>query len=378
MINRIIIAYNYLEGSASANRILCFAKGYRDYGLEVHLMLLAPKEDKDYRLDGVDVQFYTEPKVPTKIARKLLGVPRFVRAIKRLYQPGNTAIHIYRTPWWGCFFNKKKYNYFFERGEIPFYVDSKALFYRFEEYIGLKLSPKATGLLAQTYALKNFYSQYGVTNIEVINMFVDVSRFENLLVDKSVKYVAYCGIISHHKDGVDVLISAFEHLHKIHQDYKLILIGGFDTICNDEECIRGKVDRLGLTDSVVFTGRVKANEIPQLLANASILAIARTENKQTKYGFPTKLGEYLCTGNPIVLTPVGEIGNYMKDRVNCLFAKPGDVEDFADKLNWVVENYEQACKIGKAGRLLIDSDFSISTQTKKAIDFMIKVSNPDI
>lgn len=71
--------------------------------------------------------------------------------------------------------------------------------------MGLKVSPRATGLLAQTYSLKDYYSDYGVKNIEVINMFVDMSRFENLKIDKSVKYIGYCGTISRQKDGVDEL-----------------------------------------------------------------------------------------------------------------------------------------------------------------------------
>lgn len=378
MINRIIIAYEYLEGAASTNRIICFAKGYRDHGMDVHLVLYASKEDKDLHLEGIHTQFVIAPKLPTKIFRKLVGVTRFIKAVKKLYQPGKSAIHIFRTPWYGYLFNKKKYNFFFEKGEIPFYSDSKSLLYRLQERVGLKVSPRATGLLAQTYSLKDYYSDYGVKNIEVINMFVDTSRFENLEIDKSVKYIGYCGTISRQKDGVDDLITAFSKVHAAHSDYKLMLIGGFDTIYNDEEYIRGRVSELGLNDAVVFTGRVKPVQIPSMLASASILAIARPVNKQTQYGFPTKLGEYLCTGNPIVLTPVGEIGNYMKDKENCIFAQPGNVDDLADKLIWVIDNYDEACEIGRNGRKLIESDFSISTQTQKAIDFMNNVSDSRI
>ena len=110
MINRIIIAYEYLEGAASTNRIICFAKGYRDHGMDVHLVLYASKEDKDLHLDGIHTQFVIAPKLPTKIFRKLVGVTRFIKAVKKLYQPGKSAIHIFRTPWYGYLFNKKKYN----------------------------------------------------------------------------------------------------------------------------------------------------------------------------------------------------------------------------------------------------------------------------
>ena len=378
MINRILIAHDYLEGSASTNRVLCFAKGYRDNGKEVHLMLCALQGHQELYIEGINIHFFYEPKCTIKALRRLIAISRYIKAIKALYVPGKTAIHIYRTPWWGYKFNRKRFNFFYERGEVPFYSTSKSPAYLIQEYIGRREAKKATGMLAQTNSLRDYYSKYGVRHIEVINMFVDAERFKNIHVDKNTNYIAYCGTISKHKDGVDDLIKAFGIVHEMHPEFKLYLIGAFEALYGDEVYVRNLVAELNLSDAVVFTGRVKPNEIPGLLANASILALARPENPQTKYGFPTKLGEYLCTGNPIVLTPVGEIGMYMKDHVNCVYAQPDNHEDFANKLIWVIEHYEEAKIIGEAGRALIDSDFSIRAQTQKAIDFMEKVSNPTI
>ena len=373
MIKKIIIAHDYLEGSASSNRVICFAKGYRDNGKEVHLMLFAPQGHQELEIKGINVHFFYEPQMQLKPMRRFVAIRSYVKAIKSLYEPGKTAIHIYRTPWWGCFFNKKKYNFFYERGEVPFYSTTNSIVYRLQEYIGRGEAKNATGMLAQTHSLKEYYSKYGVKNSEVINMFVDTSRFENLKIDKSTKYIAYCGTICKHKDGVDDLIKAFEVVHQKHPEYKLYLIGAFEALYGDEEYLRNMVKEKGLNDVIVFTGRVKPTDIPGLLANASILALARPVNPQTQYGFPTKLGEYLCTGNPIVLTEVGEIGMYMKDHINCIFAKPDNHIDFAEKLLWTIENYDEAKNLGEAGRSLVDSDFSILAQTKKAIDFMERV-----
>lgn len=378
MINKIIIAHDYLEGSASSNRVLCFAKGYRDNGKEVHLMLFAPQGHQTLAIEGIHVRFFYEPDMPFRPLRRYIATKRYVKAIKDLYEPGKTAIHIYRTPWWGSFFNKKKYNFFYERGEVPFYSTTKSIAYKLQEYIGRSEAKNATGMLAQTHSLKEYYSKYGVKNCEVINMFVDTNRFRDLHVDKTTMYIAYCGTISKHKDGVDDLIKAFGIVHKERPEYKLYLIGAFEALYGDEDYLRNLVKDMGLNDAVVFTGRVKPAEIPAYLANASILALARPVNPQTQYGFPTKLGEYLCTGNPIVLTNVGEIGMYMKDHANCVFAQPDNYQDFAEKLLWVIDNYDEAKKLGEAGCSLVESDFSIVEQTKKAIDFMERVSNPKI
>ena len=378
MRERIIIAHDYIEGSACSNRIICFAKGYRDNGYSVMMMLYDTSAKQNLIIDGVDVRFFREPPIKTKPLRRLLGVLRYVKAIKKEYIPQHTLIHIYRTPWWGFLFNKKKYNFFFERGEIPFFSDSRSFTYRVQEYLGIKVATRATGMIAQTFSLKDYYYGIGVKNIEVINMFVDVERFNNLTVDKSKKYIAYCGTVAKHKDGVDDLIKAFEIVHRTHDEYKLLLIGGFEALYGDEAYLRGMVKDLKLSDSVEFTGKVKPMEIPALLQNASILALARPINKQTQYGFPTKLGEYLCTGNPIVLTPAGEVTKYLTDYKTCFFAEPENPEDFAAKILWVIENYDEAKRIGEAGMGLIDTDFSIQTQTQKAICFMETVSTPGL
>ena len=107
MLNRIIIAHDYVEGSASSNRILCFAKGYRDHGLEVLLVLFSPRNPVDLKLEGVDVQVVNEPGIRLRLTRRLMAVAKYVRTIKKLYIPGRSAIHIYRTPWWGFFFNRR-------------------------------------------------------------------------------------------------------------------------------------------------------------------------------------------------------------------------------------------------------------------------------
>ena len=50
-----------------------------------------------------------------------------------------------------------------------------------------------------------------------------------------------------------------------------------------------------------FTGRTSPEVMPQILTDASILALARPNNVQSQNGFPTKLGEYLATGNPVAI-----------------------------------------------------------------------------
>lgn len=374
-IRRIILAYSHITGSAHTNRMLCFAKGYQAAGKEVIIVCIGLGDAKPFGLEGITVHCIFENKMFDKISRRLLAQKKMVKIIKDLYDPSNTVIHIYRTPLWTYCFNNKKFDFFVERGEVPYYAEIKSLKYNIEEWLGLKLTKRATGMLVQTYALKRYYSDYGIKYVDVINMFVDISRFKGLVKNDTEKYIAYCGNISKHKDGVDDLIRAFKKVHDKYPEWGLKMIGGFERLYNEEEEIKLMVDELGLGTCVDFTGRVDASEMPNLLFQASIVALARPQSEQAKFGFPTKVGEYLCSGNPCVLTKVGELGMYLDDKVTCIFAEPNNSVDFAEKLNWVIDNYNEAKKIAANGRLLVDSDFSMYKQSEKAIRFMQNVIN---
>ena len=129
--------------------------------------------------------------------------------------------------------------------------------------------------------------------------------------------------------------------------------------------------QLGVTDRVVFTGAVSPSDMPQLLYNAAILALARPNNLQAQNGFPTKLGEYLATGNPVVVTRVGEIPLFIKDMENGFLADPNP-KSIEEKLSWVANNYEKALRIGRRGRELAFSEFSYAKQSEIALNIINK------
>ena len=374
-IENIIIGHCYLPGSAASNRVFSFAKGYHNIGKNVTVILHSGYGVIPPVLEGVKIVNVQEKNIPGKLLRKLLIMRPILNAFKKNFVVGKTSVHIYRTPYWAHFLSYKKYNKFYERGEVPFYAEKKSPMYLLKEYLSLWEIHKAMGLLAQTYALKDFYAAKGVKNIDVSNMIVDPSRFNIEKQDNGQKYIAYCGTVSKHKDGVDDLIKAFAIFHEKHPEYLLKIIGGFVSEYDDKEELFALRSSLGLEDSVVFTGRVSREEMPEYLMNASMLALARPDNIQARYGFPTKVGEYLCTGNPVVLTKVGELPMYFTDKVNCLLADPDKPESFAESLGWLASHESEGKVIGKNGRDMIDKFFSQEGQAQRAIEFMERTLN---
>lgn len=375
-IKHIILAFTYIPGAAHVNRIIGYRKGYEACGLKVTLAVYCLRRFSDPDFLKEDDLFVKEPNIPFLITRRFCANYRIRKAIKKVYNSNESVVHIYGTPIWASLLNFKKMDVFFEKTEIPFYAESKSLVYLYQEYIGQKLTLMGRGLICISNGLKEYFSQYGVHCIEVANMFVDESRFAGIRPHIEQRpYIFYCGNISSHKDGADILIKAFKILHDRYPKYKLKMVGGFERLYNEELKLRKLVEDLHIEDSVEFTGRIPASEIPALMMGASILALARPLNKQATYGFPTKVGEYICAKRPIVLTNVGEIGLFLRDGENCLIACPNDIEDFAEKMIWTIINEKEADLIACNAYRLVKNEFSAQVQSKICLSFFNSTLN---
>lgn len=228
------------------------------------------------------------------------------------------------------------------------------------------------GLLLMTNRLVQYFQYENKVKKPFIHvpMTVDSERFTNLTKNQSRdKYIAYCGVLNNRKDGVGLLIDAFNLISKDFPVINLYLIG--ESSSEEEHMLfieKSKVD--SLDKRIVFTGRVSKDAMPELLCNAMILVLPRPCNIQAEGGFPTKLGEYLATGNPVVATSVGEITDYLTDGVNVFIAQPGNVESLAENIREVLSDYERAKRIGHEGQRVALQCFNHIKQTKSIIDFI--------
>lgn len=79
---------------------------------------------------------------------------------------------------------------------------------------------------------------------------------------------------------------------------------------------------------------------------------------QTYYCFPTKLGEMLMSGTPVVATSVGEAGRFLKHKETAYIVSLDNIEELADTIRYIINNRGQAELVGKNGRELAKKEFS--------------------
>ena len=108
-----------------------------------------------------------------------------------------------------------------------------------------------------------------------------------------------------------------------------------------------------------------ADEIPQIMVDAKMLVLDRPDNLQARFGFPTKLGEYLLSANPVVVTGVGDIPLFLQDKDSALISPPNNPQAFAEKLVWALQNPDESKRIGYNGCKVARIHFNSDVEAKK-------------
>lgn len=78
------------------------------------------------------------------------------------------------------------------------------------------------------------------------------------------------------------------------------------------------------------------------------------------------------TGNPVVVTRVGELDDFLEHKKSCLFAEPGNAEDFAEKLKWVLQHPDEAKEIGMNGKTVAEKSFNYKIEGKKIAEVITR------
>lgn len=377
-------------GLAASNRIMTYAKGFVEQNCEISIHCIKPTErpgkifnhSSSGMIDGIYYSYsggktILDPHFINRRIDNFIGLAKISYELLKEKKKNKTDVIIYYSPLpitaILLYLITRFRNILFlkEESEIPeVYLRkmnfTQKIFFKKLHY------PLFDGLLLMTNRLIHHFEFEKKSNIPFLHvpMTVDFERFCN--VEKSyptVDYIAYCGGLNDKKDGINILINAFARLSGCFPNIRLYLIGDTLTQSESDQYIK-QVSQNKLSDRVIFTGRVSKNEIPKLLANALLLVLPRPSSLQAEAGFPTKLGEYLSTGKPVLVTKVGEIPLYLTDQVNAFMAEPGNAESLFSKMKCILMDYPKAEQIGKKGKEVVIQHFNYQQQTKDIINFI--------
>jgi glycosyltransferase involved in cell wall biosynthesis len=230
------------------------------------------------------------------------------------------------------------------------------------------------GLLLMTDELIHFYSPHTSKKcvIQKLPMTVDFNRFDIKTTENGEEYMFYAGSLSEKKDGIERLIRAFSKVSQEYPNLSLKIAGAGSSLRTNE--LIQLINSLGIVSKVQLLGEVQRTQMPDLLVNAKILTLPRPDSIQARGGFPTKLGEYLATGKPIIATRVGEIPNYLTEK-ELFFISPQHIErELAEKTFQILENYEKSLEIAKTAKAKAFQYFSTEANAKNLKKLILKIS----
>lgn len=361
---------NYTPNTAEMNRALSYLKSLDNAGKKIEVIFFLPDRYGSkitYHFTNIKVTYLWEK---FNVRHRILKyIPYVINILLfRLRLKRGDIVYIYGMNDVKRFFvGVKGVRSFYECTEHPEVSLMPDKFRRcsLEEHIAT--CKKLDGLFVISTALKDYYIKKGVLGdrIHIINMIVDTSRFNGLQRNNSKdKYIAYCGKVSNNKDGVNQLIQAFSIVHKTFPDIKLYIVGAIPENLSNEHNIK-LIQDLNLSKYVVLTGMLPADDIPQLMVNAELLVLDRPNNLQARFGFPTKLGEYLLSANPVVVTDVGDIPLFLHDGESALISPPDNPQAFAEKMVWALQNPEESKRIGSNGCIIAKTYFNSDVEALK-------------
>jgi glycosyltransferase involved in cell wall biosynthesis len=244
---------------------------------------------------------------------------------------------------------------------------------RFNYYLSKCIFPQLDLCLVITETLKNHYSLFPGINPSIsflkVPVTVDLDRFKKQLPNNNFQkpYIAYCGSSSFHIDGVDILIKSFARIAEFYPKLKLYIAAYWE---NDGPKMMKLIRDTNLPGRIIYLGTLERDEIPSLIQNARVLALARPDSRQSRGAFPTKIGEYLATGNAVCVTKVGEIPSYLVDNESAFFANPGEIDSFVDALIRALSDNILSKEVGKNGKKIAEKHFSMEVQAKNVYDFI--------
>jgi len=192
---------------------------------------------------------------------------------------------------------------------------------------------RADKVIAVSMALKERLIEIGVpaANIAVISNGVDAELFQpmerkecrkelDLPLDR--KVVLFVGNFAPVK-GVDILVDAFGELMRLRSDAILVLVGDGPL----EAMLRDKVKVLGISQKVVFAGRVTHDMIPVYMNSADVFTLpSRNE------GCPNVILESFACGTPVVASRVGGVPELFTSGSLGMLVEPDDQSDLVSKL----------------------------------------------
>jgi glycosyltransferase involved in cell wall biosynthesis len=263
----------------------------------------------------------------------------------------------------GCFriiteyFPPYTYAYSFWRKPLVLFYEAQYKY--FDKYLD--------GVVVLSSYLKNLCINNNVDpqKITIIPNFIDINIPEKESITDKIFTVAFMGYLTVENGIIDLLKANDILLNKYGINLRMVIMGEM------LENVIKQIEHLKLNNSnLKFTGHLNKDEVRAELQKCSVLVNPRKSGLLSASGFPTKLGEYFATKKPVVITKVGDLSGYFKNKQEVVFSEPDNPESIADSIKYVYQNKLISAEIGENGYNWAKTNLDYLKNSKRLIEFI--------
>lgn len=153
-------------------------------------------------------------------------------------------------------------------------------------------------------------------------------------------------------EGLDLLIDALAILAPDHPALRVLLVGGGPQEANLKAMV---VDR-GLSDRVIFTGRVPHAEVTRYYGLIDVLAYPRRSIRLTEIVTPLKPLEAMAQGRMLVASDIGGHRELIRDGETGFLCPPGDAGALARTIDAVLGHREDWPRVRANARRFVETE----------------------
>ncbi len=153
-------------------------------------------------------------------------------------------------------------------------------------------------------------------------------------------------------EGLPLLIASLPRILESIPNLCVLLVGGGP----EETLLREQVTALGLTDHVIFTGRVPHKDVQAYYNQVDIFVYPRLKMRLTDLVTPLKPLEAMAQGRMVIASDVGGHKELIKDGQTGFLFKAGDHESLANTVTSLISEQHKWSTIQHAARSFVEQE----------------------
>lgn len=207
----------------------------------------------------------------------------------------------------------------------------------------LRIYEKIDVYISPSLFLKNKLKEMGFKKeIACLPNFVDVRDFKPEF-EGSGRKIVYFGRLSQEK-GLFTLIEAFENLQA-----RLTVIGDGPI----RKGLEVEIAKRGM-DNVAFLGYKNGHELKEEIKEAQAVVVPSEWYENN----PKCILESFALGKPVIGSNMGGIPELVRNGEHGIIFEAADAKELREALLWILENRQEAARMGRNARSFVESEFS--------------------